>query len=274
VGAAAALALVDELDLDNYHLFHATRADLLHRLGRDSEAAIAHQRAANMAPTPAGRDFLRLGGWHRAKTPNVGVVNMLPVSAHRIPAAARSARRRRWCSRSAAKVVMSCATTCRPASLFGGATDSRPPSCCGCPDTVSVPASRSAAAQVSPAASPRRRRAARPGGTARTAGTERSRCRPSSRYLITRRSGNSCVCHPRSPRPCLHMTRMKRGLPGRLTVMPGRASFTYSRGRDRHCWRPPAQIPASGITALGSCHGYLAANRASGQGCLILVVGR
>ena len=47
-----------------------------------------------------------------------------------------------------------------------------------------------------------------------------------------------------------------------------------SRGRDRHCWRPPAQIPASGITALGSCHGYLAANRASGQGCLILVVGR
>jgi hypothetical protein len=50
--------------------------------------------------------------------------------------------------------------------------------------------------------------------------------------------------------------------------------FIDSRGRDRHCWRPPAQIPASGITALGSCHGYLAANRASGQGCLILVVGR
>ena len=49
---------------------------------------------------------------------------------------------------------------------------------------------------------------------------------------------------------------------------------TVSRGRDRHYWRPPAQIPASGITALGSCHGYLAANRVSGQGCLILVVGR
>src|SRR5436305_13244945 len=28
-GASAALALVDELDLDNYHPFHATRADLL-----------------------------------------------------------------------------------------------------------------------------------------------------------------------------------------------------------------------------------------------------
>jgi len=60
--AAAALALADELDLDNYHLFHATRADLLHRLGRDSEATAAYQRAASMAPTPAERDFLRLGG--------------------------------------------------------------------------------------------------------------------------------------------------------------------------------------------------------------------
>jgi len=52
------------------------------------------------------------------------------------------------------------------------------------------------------------------------------------------------------------------------------AAKTDSRDRDRRCWRPPAQIPASGITALGSCHGYLAANRAWGQGCLILVVGR
>ena len=61
-GPAAALALVDELDLDNYHLFHATRADLLHRLGHNSEATAAYQRAASMAPTPAERDFLRLGG--------------------------------------------------------------------------------------------------------------------------------------------------------------------------------------------------------------------
>ena len=38
-GAAAALALVDELDPGNYYAFHATRADLLRRLGRDSEAA-------------------------------------------------------------------------------------------------------------------------------------------------------------------------------------------------------------------------------------------
>jgi RNA polymerase sigma-70 factor, ECF subfamily len=61
-GPAAALALVEELDLDNYYAFHATRADLLRRLGRDSEAAAAYERAAAMAPTDAERDFLRLGG--------------------------------------------------------------------------------------------------------------------------------------------------------------------------------------------------------------------
>ena len=61
-GPAAALALVDELALDNYYPFHATRADLLRRLGRHREAAAAYQRAAAMAPTGAERDFLRLGG--------------------------------------------------------------------------------------------------------------------------------------------------------------------------------------------------------------------
>ena len=61
-GPAAALALVDELELDNYHPFHATRADLLRRLGRHREAAAAYQRAAAMAPTDAERDFLRHGG--------------------------------------------------------------------------------------------------------------------------------------------------------------------------------------------------------------------
>jgi RNA polymerase sigma-70 factor (ECF subfamily) len=34
-GPAAALALVEELDLQNYHPFHAARADLLRRLGRE-----------------------------------------------------------------------------------------------------------------------------------------------------------------------------------------------------------------------------------------------
>jgi RNA polymerase sigma-70 factor (ECF subfamily) len=66
-GPAAALALVEELDLDGYDPFHATRADLLGRLGRHHEAAAAYQRAAAMAPTDAERDFLRLGG--RASRP-------------------------------------------------------------------------------------------------------------------------------------------------------------------------------------------------------------
>ncbi|MGH2765099.1 MAG: RNA polymerase sigma factor [Actinomycetota bacterium] len=61
-GSAAALALVEELDLDDYHPLHATRADLLRRLGRHSEAAAAYERAAAMAPTDAERDFLRHGG--------------------------------------------------------------------------------------------------------------------------------------------------------------------------------------------------------------------
>jgi RNA polymerase sigma-70 factor (ECF subfamily) len=61
-GAAAALELVDQLDLDNYHPFHATRADLLTRLGRATEAAVAYERAAALAPTDAEREFLTRGG--------------------------------------------------------------------------------------------------------------------------------------------------------------------------------------------------------------------
>ena len=63
-GASAALALVDELDLDNYHPFQATRADLLRRLGlgRNGAAAAAYERAAALAPTDAERDFLKQGG--------------------------------------------------------------------------------------------------------------------------------------------------------------------------------------------------------------------
>jgi RNA polymerase sigma-70 factor, ECF subfamily len=61
-GPAAALKLVDALDLDDYYAFHATRADLLRRLGRDTEADTAYQRAATLAPTDTERDFLRQGG--------------------------------------------------------------------------------------------------------------------------------------------------------------------------------------------------------------------
>jgi RNA polymerase sigma-70 factor (ECF subfamily) len=61
-GPATALTLVDELDLDGYYAFHATRADLLRRLGHDTQAATAYKRAAALAPTAAEREFLGLGG--------------------------------------------------------------------------------------------------------------------------------------------------------------------------------------------------------------------
>ncbi len=67
-GPAAALALIDELALDNYYSFHATRADLLARLGRNREATVAYERAAAMAPTDAERDFFRLGGRTRLRS--------------------------------------------------------------------------------------------------------------------------------------------------------------------------------------------------------------
>jgi RNA polymerase sigma-70 factor (ECF subfamily) len=59
-GPAAALALVDGLRdaLDGHHLFHATRADLLRRLGRTDEAAAAYADAAARTRNLVERDFL------------------------------------------------------------------------------------------------------------------------------------------------------------------------------------------------------------------------
>jgi RNA polymerase sigma-70 factor (ECF subfamily) len=71
-GPGVALALVDELALDNYYSFHATRADLLARLGRHREADAAFEHAADMAPTDAERDFLRLGGRTRLRSSDGG----------------------------------------------------------------------------------------------------------------------------------------------------------------------------------------------------------
>ncbi|MFI4945567.1 MAG: RNA polymerase sigma factor, partial [Burkholderiales bacterium] len=58
-GPEAALALVDALDLGAYHLFHAIRADLLRRLGRDSEARAAYEAAITLTDNAAERSFLR-----------------------------------------------------------------------------------------------------------------------------------------------------------------------------------------------------------------------
>ncbi len=60
-GPEAALALVDELDLGSYHLFHAIRADLLRRLGRPAEAARAYEAAIAGTDNAAEREFLRRG---------------------------------------------------------------------------------------------------------------------------------------------------------------------------------------------------------------------
>jgi RNA polymerase sigma-70 factor (ECF subfamily) len=57
-GAAAGLAQVDGLDLDRHHLFHAIRADLLRRLGRDAEAAAAYDAALACAGSEPERRFL------------------------------------------------------------------------------------------------------------------------------------------------------------------------------------------------------------------------
>ncbi|MGW8330605.1 RNA polymerase sigma factor [Streptomyces sp. NPDC055897] len=57
-GPAEALALVDALDLAEYHLFHATRADLLRRLGRAKEAARAYEEALARTGNAAERAFL------------------------------------------------------------------------------------------------------------------------------------------------------------------------------------------------------------------------
>ncbi len=60
-GPAAALAAVDTLGaaLDRYHLFHATRAELLRALGRDAEAREADLRAIALTANPAERVLLR-----------------------------------------------------------------------------------------------------------------------------------------------------------------------------------------------------------------------
>jgi RNA polymerase sigma-70 factor (ECF subfamily) len=58
-GPAAALALVDSLDLGGYHLFHAIRADLLRRLGRRADAALAYEAAIALTENAAERAFLQ-----------------------------------------------------------------------------------------------------------------------------------------------------------------------------------------------------------------------
>ncbi|HKQ75254.1 MAG TPA: DUF6596 domain-containing protein [Blastocatellia bacterium] len=61
-GPARGIALIDELsddgDLDNYHLLHAARADLLRRIGSSAEAAESYERALALVANESERRFL------------------------------------------------------------------------------------------------------------------------------------------------------------------------------------------------------------------------
>ena len=57
-GPQVALAIVDDLDLGSYHAFHATRADLLRRLGRYHESREAYGQAIALTENEAERAWL------------------------------------------------------------------------------------------------------------------------------------------------------------------------------------------------------------------------
>jgi RNA polymerase sigma-70 factor (ECF subfamily) len=57
-GPAAGLAIVDGLDLEGYRYLHATRAELLRRLGRTDEALAALERAVALTDDEAERRLL------------------------------------------------------------------------------------------------------------------------------------------------------------------------------------------------------------------------
>jgi len=57
-GAEAGLEIVDRLALEDFHYLHATRAELLRRLGRNTEAAAAYRRALALVHDDAERRLL------------------------------------------------------------------------------------------------------------------------------------------------------------------------------------------------------------------------
>jgi RNA polymerase sigma-70 factor (ECF subfamily) len=61
-GPKAGLALIEALadagDLDDYHLLHAARADLLRRMGSSKEAAESYRRALALVTNESERRFL------------------------------------------------------------------------------------------------------------------------------------------------------------------------------------------------------------------------
>jgi RNA polymerase sigma-70 factor (ECF subfamily) len=60
-GPEAGLEIVDRLALDDYHYLHATRGELLRRLGRAAGARDAYRRALELVHDDAERRLLELG---------------------------------------------------------------------------------------------------------------------------------------------------------------------------------------------------------------------
>lgn len=61
-GPQAGLGIIDALDaagaLDDYHLLHAARADLLRRVGSRAQAAESYMRALALVTNQRERDYL------------------------------------------------------------------------------------------------------------------------------------------------------------------------------------------------------------------------
>ena len=69
-GAADALALLDDIDLDRYHLYHATRAELLRRLGDVGAADDAYGEALALVSNDVERRLLE----ERRRINSIGVL--------------------------------------------------------------------------------------------------------------------------------------------------------------------------------------------------------
>jgi RNA polymerase sigma-70 factor, ECF subfamily len=76
----AALELVDDLELENYHYLHSTRAELLRRLDRADEAGAAYGRALELVHSEAERRFLerRLAALRDRRRPSAGPPRLRP----------------------------------------------------------------------------------------------------------------------------------------------------------------------------------------------------
>ena len=116
-GPEAGLAIADALDLGDYHYLHATRGELLRRLGRTAEAREAYERALALAHDDAERRLLerRVRGARRRVAALAGEPRPRAWSTRaRRPArpatasSARSCRSCAWRSRAGRSCSASC----------------------------------------------------------------------------------------------------------------------------------------------------------------------